>query len=147
MVCKIMILDEKDLKIIEILRENARTSYTDIARQLGISDVAVLKRIRKLEQLGVIRKYTIVVDPKKLGYTAISITGIDVAPEQLFTVLDELKSKEYVKFLALTSGDHGIMATIWARDSRELAKIHDEISKMDGVKRVCPAVILDVLKE
>ncbi len=144
---KEMLLDEKDLKIIEILRNNARTSYTDIARQLGISDVAVLKRIRKLEQLGVIRKYTIVVDPKKLGYTAISITGIDVAPEQLFSVLDELKSKEYVKFLALTSGDHGIMATIWARDSRELAKIHEEISKMAGVKRVCPAVILDVLKE
>lgn len=142
-----MMLDEKDLKIIEILRENARTSYTDIARKLGISDVAVLKRIRKLEQLGVIRKYTVIVDPKKLGYTAISITGIDVAPEQLFTVLDKLKNKEYIKFLALTSGDHAIMATVWAKNSRELARIHDEISKMDGVKRVCPAVILDVLKE
>lgn len=142
-----MMLDEKDLKIIEILKENARTSYTDIARQLGISDVAVLKRIRKLEQLGVIRKYTIIVDPRKLGFTAISVTGIDVVPEQLFTILEELKDKSYVRFLALTSGDHSIITTIWAKDSKELAKIHNEISKMNGVKKVCPAVILDVLKE
>ncbi len=142
-----MSLDDKDLTIIKILRENSRTPYTDIARRLGVSDVAVLKRIRKLEQLGVIKKYTIVVDPKKLGYNAVSITGIDSEPEHLFNVLEELKGKDYVDFLALTSGDHNIIAIIWAHDSRELAKIHDEISKIPGVKRICPALILDILKE
>ncbi len=142
-----MSLDDKDLMIINMLKENSRIPYTDIARRLGISDVAVLKRIRKLEQLGVIKKYTIVVDPKKLGYNAVSITGIDSEPEHLFNVLEELKDKDYVNFLALTSGDHSIIAIIWARDSRELARIHDEISKIPGVKRVCPALILDILKE
>ncbi len=142
-----MSLDDKDLMIINMLKENSRTPYTDIARKLGISDVAVLKRIRKLEQLGVIKKYTIIVDPKKLGYNAVSITGIDSEPEHLFNVLEELKNKDYVNFLALTSGDHSIIAIIWARDSRELARIHDEISKINGVKRVCPALILDILKE
>ena len=142
-----MSLDDKDLMIINMLKENSRIPYTDIARKLGISDVAVLKRIRKLEQLGVIKKYTIIVDPKKLGYNAVSITGIDSEPEHLFNVLEELKNKDYVNFLALTSGDHSIIAIIWARDSRELARIHDEISKIHGVKRVCPALILDILKE
>ncbi len=142
-----MSLDDKDLMIINMLKENSRTPYTDIARKLGISDVAVLKRIRKLEQLGVIKKYTIIVDPKKLGYNAVSITGIDSEPEHLFNVLEELKNKDYVNFLALTSGDHSIIAIIWAHDSRELARIHDEISKINGVKRVCPALILDILKE
>ncbi len=142
-----MSLDDKDLMIINMLKENSRIPYTDIARKLGISDVAVLKRIRKLEQLGVIKKYTIIVDPKKLGYNAVSITGIDSEPEHLFNVLEELKNKDYVNFLALTSGDHSIIAIIWARDSRELARIHDEISKINGVKRVCPALILDILKE
>ncbi len=142
-----MSLDDKDLMIINMLKENSRIPYTDIARKLGISDVAVLKRIRKLEQLGIIKKYTIIVDPKKLGYNAVSITGIDSEPEHLFNVLEELKNKDYVNFLALTSGDHSIIAIIWARDSRELARIHDEISKIHGVKRVCPALILDILKE
>ncbi len=140
-------LDEKDMKIIEILMGNARASYSEIAKALGVSDVAVIKRVRKLEQQGIIKKYTILVDPKKLGYEAVSITGVDVDPEYLFKTVSILKEKDYVKYLALTSGDHQIIATIWARTRDELARILDEISRMPGVKRVCPAVILDVVKE
>ena len=140
-------LDEKDLRIVQILLERGRASYTDIARELGVSDVAVIKRIRKLEQTGVIKGYRAVVDPKKLGYSAVSITGIDVEPEHLFTVINTLKNKEYVKYLALTTGDHSVMMVIWARNGSELGKIHKEISKLDGVKRVCPAIILDVVKD
>ncbi|WFO74953.1 Lrp/AsnC family transcriptional regulator [Desulfurococcaceae archaeon MEX13E-LK6-19] len=140
-------LDEKDMKIIEILMSNARSSYSEIAKVLGVSDVAIIKRVRKLEQQGIIKKYTILVDPKKLGYEAVSITGVDVNPEYLFKTVSILKEKDYVKYLALTSGDHQIIATIWAKTRDELAQILDEISKMPGVKRVCPAVILDVVKE
>ena len=141
------IIDEKDMKIINLLLENGRISYSEIAKAIGLSDVAVIKRIRKLEQMGIIRKYTILIDPKKLGYKVVSITGIDVEPEYLFNILNTLKEKDYVKYLAITSGDHSIIAIIWAKDSDEVAKIHGEIAKMDGVKRVCPAIILDVIKE
>jgi len=140
-------IDEKDLKILEILRKNSRTPYSKIAKIVGISDVAVTKRIRKLEQLGLIRKYTVIVDPKKLGYNAVSMTGIDVEPENIFHVLSYLKEKNYVKYLALASGDHVVVATIWGRNGNELAQIHKEIAQLPGVKRVCPAIILDVVKE
>ena len=141
------IIDEKDMKIINLLLENGRISYSEIAKAIGLSDVAVIKRIRKLEQMGIIRKYTILIDPKKLGYKVVSITGIDVEPEYMFNILNTLKEKDYVKYLAITSGDHSIIAIIWARDSDDVAKIHGEIAKMDGVKRVCPAIILDIIKE
>ncbi|AEM38110.1 transcriptional regulator, AsnC family [Pyrolobus fumarii 1A] len=140
-------LDEKDMVILAALSRNARVSYTELAKQLGISDVAVIKRIRRLEQLGVIKRYTIVVDPKALGYNVVSYTGIDVEPEHLLTVANELRKKEYVKMLAITSGDHDIMALIWARDSEELRRIHEEISRMPGVKRICPAIVLETLKD
>ena len=141
------IIDEKDMKIINLLLENGRISYSEIAKAIGLSDVAVIKRIRKLEQMGIIRKYTILIDPKKLGYKVVSITGIDVEPEYIFNILNILKEKDYVKYLAITSGDHSIIAIIWAKDSDDVAKIHGEIAKMDGVKRVCPAIILDIIKE
>ena len=141
------IIDEKDMKIINLLLENGRISYSEIAKAIGLSDVAVIKRIRKLEQMGIIRKYTILIDPKKLGYKVVSITGIDVEPEYMFNILNTLKEKDYVKYLAITSGDHSIIAIIWAKDSDDVAKIHGEIAKMDGVKRVCPAIILDIIKE
>lgn len=140
-------IDEKDLKILKILMENSRTPVKKMAEALNISDVAVNKRIKKLESLGVIKRYTIDVDIKKLGYNVVSITGIDVAPESIFSVAEYLKDLENVKYLALTSGDHPIMAIIFGKDNSELAKIHEEISKKEGVKRVCPSIILDVLKE
>ena len=140
-------LDEKDLSILRLLRENSRMSYNEIARALNMSDVAVIKRIKRLEQLEIIKRYTVAIDPSKLGFNVVSITGIDVRPERLFHILSILKKKEYVDFLALTSGDHPIMAVIWARDNDELARIHDEISRLPGVERVCPALLLEIVKE
>jgi len=140
-------IDEKDLKIIKLLQENSRIPYTELAKKVGISDVAVIKRIKKLEKQGVIKKYTIVIDPKKLGYNSVSIVGINVKPEYLFPVISHLKEKNYVKYLALSSGDHTLMAIIWARNGSKLAKIHNEISKLPGVTKVCPSIILDVIKE
>ncbi|MEB3772596.1 MAG: AsnC family transcriptional regulator, partial [Desulfurococcales archaeon] len=66
-------IDEKDKVIVDMLRENARVSYSEIARKLGISEVAVMKRVKKLEASGVIKKYTVIVDYKKLGYNMVSI--------------------------------------------------------------------------
>ncbi len=140
-------LDEKDLKIVEILKRNARATFTEIAKEIGLSDVAVLKRVKNLEQKGIIKRYTIKLDNKKLGYTAISLTGLDVEPERLFDVINYLKDKDYVRYLALTSGDHTIMTVIWAEDSEELSDIHKKLSSLDGVRRICPAIVLELFKD
>ncbi len=139
-------LDERDLRILELLARNARMPYSEIARRLGVSDVAVMKRVRRLEQLGVIKGYTVVVEPERMGYRLVSLTGIDVEPEHLFPTLERLRAFEGVRYIAVTSGDHSIMTVIWARDSAEMAEVHERISRLPGVRRVCPAVILDVVK-
>ncbi len=140
------LVDERDLVIIEKLRRNARSSYGEIAKELGISDVAVMKRIRKLESQGVIKAYTIIADDKAVGYGATSITGIDVEPDHLFDVASALKEKPYAKYVAISSGDHQIIAIIKARNREELASYHSEISALPGVKRICPSMVLEVLK-
>lgn len=139
-------IDELDLKILRILAENARETYTNIARKIGYTDVAIIKRIKKLEQEGVIKKYTIIVDPLKLGYT-ISFTGINVEPDALLHVIDVLKKKDYIKFLSITSGDHQLITIIWAHNNDELVKIHKEIESIPGVSKVYPAIVLDIIKE
>lgn len=139
-------IDEKDLMILAMLSKNARAPYTEIARYVNLSDVAVIKRIRKLEGK-VIKRYTITIDPRKLGYTIISFVGIDVDPSKLFSVIDVLKSKDYVQGLWLTSGDHTLMAMIWGRDENTFLQINNELSSIDGVKRVCPAVVLKTIKD
>jgi len=139
-------LDEKDRRILEILIRNGRVTFRELAEKLGISDVAVRKRVLKLEKNGVILGYTVVLNPKALGYSVVSLTGVDVEPGALIRVARELASRDYVRATWITAGDHEIMLEIWARDEKEMEDIIKEIERMDGVRRVCPAVVTERLK-
>ncbi len=140
-------MDEKDLKIIEILEENARTPYTEIASRLGISEGTVRNRIEKLEKEGVIIRYTIEVDPKKMGYHTIVLLGMDAEPKHFLSAAEELSKLDCVKWVYTSTGDHMIMAEIWARDAAELSRIiSDKISKIEGVMDLCPAILMEKIK-
>ncbi|ASJ01845.1 transcriptional regulator [Thermococcus profundus] len=140
-------LDERDRIIIEMLTKDARTPFTEIAKVLGISETAVRKRVRALEESGVIKQYTILIDPSKLGYNLVSLTGVDTLPEKIFEVASKLKEFEFVRNVYLTSGDHMIMAEVWAKNGEDLSDIiSNKIGKIDGVTKVCPAIILERLK-
>ncbi|ASJ13338.1 HTH-type transcriptional regulator LrpA [Thermococcus thioreducens] len=140
-------LDERDRIIIDMLTKDARTPFTEIAKVLGISETAVRKRVKALEEAGVIKQYTVVVDPSKLGYNLVSLTGVDTLPEKIFDVASKLKEFEFVRSVYLTSGDHMIMAEVWAKDGEDLSDIiSNRIGKIEGVTKVCPAIILEKLK-
>ncbi|AFL95406.1 transcription regulator, AsnC family 4 [Thermococcus cleftensis] len=140
-------LDERDRIIIEMLTKDARTPFTEIAKVLGISETAVRKRVKALEEAGVIKQYTVVVDPSKLGYNLVSLTGVDTLPEKIFDVAEKLKEFDFVREVYLTSGDHMIMAEVWAKDGEDLSDIiSNKIGRLDGVTKVCPAIILEKLK-
>ncbi|MGY0288009.1 MAG: winged helix-turn-helix transcriptional regulator [Candidatus Methanodesulfokora washburnensis] len=140
-------IDEKDMEILKMLKKDARIPLTEISRIVGISDVAVKKRISKLEKRGVIRGYTALIDPSLLGYSSISLTGIDTMPESIFKVIDILKKKDYINTIYVTTGDHMIIVEIWAKDNQEMSDILKEIESIEGVKRVCPAIVLDVVRK
>ncbi|WP_461863287.1 HTH-type transcriptional regulator LrpA [Thermococcus sp.] len=140
-------LDERDKIIIEMLTKDARTPFTEIAKVLGISETAVRKRVKSLEEAGVIKQYTVKVDPTKLGYHLVSLTGVDTLPEKIFDVARKLEEFDFVKEIYLTSGDHMIMTEIWAKNGEDLSDIiSNKIGKIEGVTKVCPAVILERLK-
>ena len=140
-------LDSTDLKIIDILKKNARTPVLKMSGILGISDVAIKKRIKKMEDLGVIRGYTIKIDYPRLGYKGLAIVGLDVESSTLLEVARKLVERDNVKYVAISTGDHMIIATIIAKDNEELAAFIDELRKMKGVTKVCPAIVLEILKD
>ena len=138
-------MDEKDLKIIEILMRNARTPKVRIAKELGVTETAVRKRIAKLEKERIILSYKAVVNYKSAGLIS-SLTGVDVDAEKLWIVVNKLKEMDEVKSMWLTTGDHMIMLEVVVKSVDKLSEVHERIARIDGVKRVCPAVILEVLK-
>ena len=141
-------IDDTDKEILSVLGDNARTSFLDIARQLSVSESTIRKRVGNLEDRGVIKKYSVVVEPSKIGYGSVAIVGIDVAPENCLDVSKKLTKFDNIKFVATTTGDHMIMTEIWMDKASELRDfISDKIEKIDGVTRTCPAIINERLKE
>ncbi len=140
-------VDEIDKKILHLLLQNARTPFTKIAEKVGLSEGAVRKRIEAMEKKGIIKRYTIDVEPKKLGYNSITFLGLDVEPTKLLDVAGKLSEIKEVRAVYLSAGDHMIMAEVWARDGEHLSKIlTEQIGKIDGVKRLCPAILLEEIK-
>ncbi len=133
------------MKIISLLMKNARIPKTKIAEKLNVTETAIRKRISKLEKDGVIVGYKAVINYKTAGLSA-SLTGIDVEPDKLWDVIEKLKKIDEIKSIYLTTGDHMLMLEIVEKTVDDLSKIHEKISKLKGVKRICPAIILDVLK-
>jgi Lrp/AsnC family transcriptional regulator for asnA, asnC and gidA len=141
-------IDEIDEKIIKALEEDAKATYKELAEKLGMKESTIRKRILNLIEKKVIKKFTITVDPSKLGKSSIAIIGVEVDPSLLLNAAQKLSEIPEAKFVATSTGDHMIMMEVWAKDGKELTKIISEkIAKVDGVKKICPSIILEKIKE
>lgn len=141
-------LDEMDRKILKILEEDGRKPFTEIAEKLKVSESTIRKRVQALQKKGVIKKFTVKVDPSKMGIKTIAIVGVDVDPTKLLEVAQKLCDFKEIKWVATSTGDHMIMTEIWTKDGRELTRlISEKIGVIEGVKKICPAIILEKLKD
>ena len=141
-------VDQKDMQIIDALRRNSRVPFTAIAKKLGMSEAAVRNRVKALEKEGIIRKFTVLLDPPKLGFQTVALVGVDVNPDRLLEAAKILAEIDHIKNMTLTTGDHMIMMEIWAKDGKELTDIlTKKVGGVPGVKRVCPAIVLERIKE
>ena len=140
-------IDQIDLKVLKMLQEDGRLPFTEMAGKLKLSESTIRKRVQSLQKKGVIRKFTIEIDPPKIGMNTIAIVGVDVDPTELLDVAQKLCRIREIRSVATSTGDHMIMTEIWTRDGRELTKlISEKIGKINGVKKICPAIILEKLK-
>jgi Lrp/AsnC family transcriptional regulator for asnA, asnC and gidA len=140
-------IDELDLKILTMLQEDGRLSFTGIAEKLKMSESTIRKRVQALQKKRVIKKFTVEVNPSKIGMNTVAIVGVDVDSTELLEAAQKLCEMKEIRSVATSTGDHMIMTEIWTKGERELMKIISEkIGKIDGVKRTCPAIILEKLK-
>ncbi|TIU05147.1 MAG: Lrp/AsnC family transcriptional regulator, partial [Mesorhizobium sp.] len=79
-------LDDLDRRLLEILIKDSRTSLKELAQQVGLSSPSVAERLRRLEDRGVIRAFTVEIDPQALGYSLQAIVRIRPLPGKLHIV-------------------------------------------------------------
>jgi Lrp/AsnC family transcriptional regulator, regulator for asnA, asnC and gidA len=134
---KIIDIDEVDKQILAILMRDAKTPYTDIAKNIHVSGGTVHVRMRKMEQMGIVIGTSLSVDYTKLGYDISAFLGIHLDKSSLYDeVAEELKTIPEVVAAHYTTGLYSIFAKVICRDTTHLKEIlHDKIQKIPGIQR------------
>ncbi len=114
-------LDEKDLSILEVMQANAKLSMNKIARKTGIPLATVHHRIKKLEREGIIKKYTIILDKKKLGKKMVAYVLIKATPKSDHIKLLHAVSKHAaIEFASAVTGAFDVILIVRVADIEEL---------------------------
>ena len=140
-------IDELDKKILALLLEDGRMSYREIARELGISTATASKRLKKLESMGIIKGYTVLLDHEKLGYEITVITAVTVSGGKLVEVEHEIAKLPGVCAVYDVTGPVDVMVVAKFRSRRELSKFTKTLLAMPYVERTCTYVVLTTVKE
>lgn len=137
-------MDETDLAVVNKLAKDARMSFRKIAKDLGVSPDTVINRYAALQEKGVIRGSTIIVNPKKIGYQAMAAFMIDTSPAHILAnestpadssqILDSLIKMRNIIVATKTVGDHDLLAIGVVLDFEHLTEVRNEIAKIPGVK-------------
>ncbi|MCW5519523.1 winged helix-turn-helix transcriptional regulator [Aureitalea sp. L0-47] len=137
-------LDDTDHQILDMLIENTRTPFTDIAKKLGISAGTVHVRVKKMEEGGIITGSSLTLDYKKLGYSFIAYVGVFLhKTSQTQFVLERINEIPYVTVAHVTTGKFNIFCKIRAKDTSHAKEIIYLIDDIDGVTRTETMISLE----
>ena len=137
-------LDEIDNQILELLIENTRMPYTEIAKKLIISAGTVHVRVRKMEEAGIITGSTLNIDYSKMGFSFTAYIGLYLAKTNPTShVIDELKKIPYVVVAHQTTGQYNIFCEIKARDTHHAKEIIFMMDDIEGVTRTETMISLE----
>ena len=129
-------LDDIDHKILDMLIENTRTPFTDIAKRLVISAGTVHVRVKKMEQMGLIRGSSLILDYDKLGYTFIAYVGLYVNnSSQIKFIIERIKQIPNVTVAHITTGKFNVFCKIRAKSTTHAKNIIFKLDEIEGVYR------------
>ncbi|MBT3363612.1 MAG: Lrp/AsnC family transcriptional regulator [Chloroflexi bacterium] len=139
-------LDNLDLNIIQILEEDGRQRFVDIAARMGVAEGTIRKRVKKLLD-GNIIKIKAYPNPKRLGFNVIAVMGLQVQMSALRHVAQILEAKPSVQWLAFVTGRYDMLALVIEKTTEDLSRfIEREISAIPSITKTETFINLDVVK-
>jgi DNA-binding Lrp family transcriptional regulator len=143
-------LDTTDYKILEALQEDSKQTYTAIGKRLGIAHSTVYERIKRMEQYGIIKKYTAVIDAEKAGAKNITaIMTIYTDPKESEKVAEKLcEAPQVLEVYTSLSEELLIIAKVIAENQENLHNfIANSIAPLPGVLRIRTSIVTKKFKE
>ncbi|MEM2318770.1 MAG: Lrp/AsnC family transcriptional regulator [Candidatus Bathyarchaeia archaeon] len=148
-------LDEKDLAILSLLQENCRMTAREIAQEIGSPITTVFAKIKRMEQLGVIKEYRAVLDHKKLdfGVTAFILASFSYRtnreePLSQRAIAEQISKFPEVQEVHIISGDWDILIKVKDKDVNAIGKfVVDKLRTVKGIEKTLTCMVFDTLKE
>ncbi|HZD80959.1 MAG TPA: Lrp/AsnC family transcriptional regulator [Actinomycetota bacterium] len=139
-------VDAIDLRILEMLQEDGRRSYTAIAGELGVSEANVRQRTKRMIGRGV-AQIVAVADPISLGFGIMAAMNIRTRGGNRPEIADQIGAFAEVSYLALCAGSADMLAEVVCRDQEHLLQITEAIEKIPGVEVIETFMYLRVVKQ
>jgi len=141
-------IDDIDLQILQILQEKARVPNAEVARQVGMAPSAVLERIRKLEERGIIEGYEVRLNPLPFGQGLAAFMFVEADPTGNGKLGQKLGTVPGVQEVHQVAGPDGYLVKVRAAGPAELGRIlRDDIQPLPGVRRTRTQIVLNTFKE
>lgn len=138
-----MKLDDIDQKLIALLSDNGRMSYVDLAKELGLSRVAVRERVTQLKEAGVIEKFSAVINSEKVGKSVSAFFEVDCEPTALVSVAEQLVENPRVASCYQMTGPSTLHMHVLVEDFDTLENfINEELYTLPGITRVESHILL-----
>lgn len=145
-----MILDDKDLKILELLRANARMTTSEMFKELGMPQTTIHNRIKRMKKSGVIKRFTIDLDRKKIGKSLVAYILITVSYRtskgqkiSQFDVAKMIQVLPEVEDVSIVTGDIDMIVKVALGDVDELNDfIIYKLRDIDGIEKTVTSVVL-----
>jgi Lrp/AsnC family transcriptional regulator, leucine-responsive regulatory protein len=145
-----MQLDRLDARILEELQKDGRCPVVDLAEKIGLSGTPCARRLRQLEQNGVIQGYTAVVDPGRLGLSVQAFVQVKLerhTDENVAQFRRELDKLDEIVACYATTGEHDFLLQVIAADLEALSNIVlRKLLKIPSVRDVHSTVVLETIK-
>ena len=138
------LLDDINLKIIDVLSKDSSVPFVEIAKQIGISDATVHLRVRRLRDEGIISKFTLSVDNDLLGYDHLSFIGINIRPGLADRITEELSTIEEVLEVHEMHGKYDLFVKVRAKDLNHTRDIIE--NKIRILPNIVDTQLMTVLK-
>lgn len=140
------IMDRIDSDIIALLQQDGRTPFTDIARELGVSEGTIRNRVAKLIEDKVIH-IVAMVDPSLVGFDAPAMIGVSVEPPELENIAAQLATFQEVSYLIMVSGEFDLFVEVLCQDRAHLAEfLNQKLRRVPGVTRTQTFMTLQTYK-
>ncbi|MDQ3395192.1 MAG: Lrp/AsnC ligand binding domain-containing protein [Bacteroidota bacterium] len=138
-------IDKVDLKILALLAEDAKLPYTEVAKKVFVSGGTVHVRMRKMEEMGIVKGTTLNMDYTKMGFDITAFLGIYLEKSSLYDeVIERLKNIPEIVKIHYTTGNYNIFLKIHCRDTKHLKEVlHDKIQNVEGIERTETMISLE----